>query len=365
MASLRIQRQQGLQRRVRFRQSLWQRCRMPLKCFTTTSSLENSVVSLENQVYLPTPIQPWLKRDYVLNNWKLILRPLTGIISGVSLAWSIKFKSQNFLWKNNHGHDQILIILLAFTFELFLLVGFSKKKKKNGITGYIGESCDKGNWCFKKDVGNTLPQNFLVYNGQPINQETATADLRTLIAKLVSPDMTKKTVVGTVVPPPGSIRQRRIESRSLRRRQGPQLSINHNSTDSSRLSPSSGMPVSNDTVPHSLLVIDSYADGFEVAKKFALEGFSQLGFVDQYLSRRLMLIKSGSIITQMGNQTLSDDDDASDYSVWFLRGLKDGQNMITKTIQAGPGNKIVRRRATGSKVAPTYLWPLQEINDGR
>lgn len=130
MASLRIQRQQGLQRRVRFRQSLWQRCRMPLKCFTTTSSLENSVVSLENQVYLPTPIQPWLKRDCVLNNWKLILRPLTGIISGVSLAWSIKFKSQNFLWKNNHGHDQILIILLAFTFELFLLVGFSKKKKK-------------------------------------------------------------------------------------------------------------------------------------------------------------------------------------------------------------------------------------------
>ncbi|EGG13163.1 family 5 glycoside hydrolase [Melampsora larici-populina 98AG31] len=196
---------------------------------------------------------------------------------------------------------------------------------------YTGESCDKGNWCFKSEVGNILPPDFMVYNGQRINQETTTAELRSSISQLVAPS-TRKGVTSSL--PPLSLSRRTI---SRKRRQISELS-------SSPALPEDPKYI-NITESSGSLLQDSYSDGFAVAKLFAQENFSELGFVDHYISERIKLIRSGSILPQMG-KFLARDQDAADYSVWFLRGLRDGEKLITMAIQEIPTKGMEKRRMT-------------------
>ncbi|EJD05843.1 glycoside hydrolase [Fomitiporia mediterranea MF3/22] len=148
---------------------------------------------------------------------------------------------------------------------------------------YMKESCDTDeDWCFKNAVGNTLPSNFFAYNSTSSASGSKAMYLSRAVADMKLPSMSE-------------------------------VLLQANDRSSSSLSASS-----QDT---SLSASgDGYSDGFLTAKIFAQHGMSKLGFTGQYKTDSIA--KLSPEIVAPGSEDF--------YSEWFDRGLKDGEDAVSK-----------------------------------
>jgi glucan 1,3-beta-glucosidase len=247
---------------------------------------------------------------------------------------------------------------------------------------YNKEDCETdGGWCFRKAVGQFLPQTFFSYphpasNGAPpsaprnplaagLNDPTAQL-LGNLndppISEIVSMAYSKSTdvngtddSVSTTTPSPtptatvmtsssiatpdatASVQQQRRAWTSggahhRKHSQGRSISGTHGAQrrddifDPSKNPDAPYNPLAHMS-PSQVAIARGYQDGFQTAKTFAQYGMSKLGFTGQYISDTVSeLVAAGNIAKN----------EQTTYGTWFMKGLRDAEAEIAAAASNTP-----------------------------